>query len=61
MAEGKELTAKQAAERAGVTGRYIRQLCVEGQLEGRQVDGWLWLIDAKSLDRWIAERRRRKR
>ena len=61
MTEREELTTKQAAKWAGVSDRYIRQLLSDGRLEGRQLNDWLWLVDARSLERWQANRRPRAR
>jgi len=56
----RELTTKQAADLAGVSGQYIRRLLRDGRLTGRQLDGWQWLVDAAALKRWMAERKPRR-
>jgi len=61
MDEPRELTTRQASERAGVSAQYIRRLLKDGRLKGRQLDGWQWLVDAADLDDWLNERRRPRR
>jgi len=53
----RELTTKQAADLAGVSASYIRMLLADGTLKGRQPDGWVWLVDARAFEQWMAERR----
>lgn len=54
--EPRELTTKQAANRAGVSIEYIRRMAKQGRIRARQPDGWTWFIDAADLGRWMAER-----
>ena len=56
MSEPREVSVKEAARAAGVTPRYIRRLLNDGRLKGRQIDGWVWLVERQSLERWIEGR-----
>lgn len=56
----RELTTGEAARLAGVTTSYIRRLLLDGRLAGRQPDGWAWLVDRQSFDRWQAQRKQRQ-
>jgi excisionase family DNA binding protein len=51
------ITADEAAKIAGLTGRRIRQLLTEGIIEGVKA-GRSWLANRKSLDCFLAERRK---
>lgn len=61
MGEGKdtyktEWTARELAEKAGVSAARIRQLLIEGQeLRGRKV-GYMWIVPDSEARRWLAER-----
>jgi len=54
--EPRELTTRQAANLAGCTVQYIRYLLKKGSIQGRQLDGWVWLVERGSLERWIEQR-----
>lgn len=45
----KELTVSEAAQLAGYSERHVRRLARQGQVDARQVGGWLYLIDRQSL------------
>jgi len=51
------MTAEEAAKEAGITGRRIRQLCVEQVIEGLC---WArhWFVRRESFYRWLQERQR---
>lgn len=53
------LTTTQAAERLGVTKRYLRALVKAGRFEGRLLAGRL-LVNPDSLEGWTRKRKRRK-
>ena len=58
MTEHQELTTKDAAKLADVTDGYIRRLLGEGTLKGRKLNGWLWLVDRRSFEKWMQQRKR---
>jgi len=58
MSDRDELTTREAAERAGVTDGYIRQLLGDEVLKGRKLNRWMWLIDRRSFEQWKASRKR---
>ena len=39
-------TASQAAERFGVTARYVQRLCKDGKVEGARQFGKAWMVPA---------------
>jgi excisionase family DNA binding protein len=39
-------TASEAAERFGVTVRYVQRLCKEGKIKGAQQFGSAWMVPA---------------
>lgn len=50
-----QLTTAEAAVRAGVTRTYVQQLVLASELDAVKVDRY-WLIDAESVDDWLARR-----
>lgn len=54
-----ELTTRDAAKLAGVTDGYIRRLLGEEVLLGRKLNDWLWLVDRRSFDKWMEQRKPR--
>ncbi|MBQ8762729.1 MAG: DNA-binding protein [Clostridia bacterium] len=48
------ISAKEAAEKIGVTERWIQQLCKDGKVEGAQQFGAqrIWLVPVK----WVREK-----
>jgi len=61
MGQKDDLTTRDAAQEAGVTDGYIRALLIDGTLRGHKLNGWLWIIDRRSFDEWLASRKPRKR
>ena len=47
---GDELTVSEAAELTGYTKRHLRRLAKDGDIEARQVGGWLYLLDRGSVE-----------
>lgn len=43
------LTTREAAQRIGVKGRRIRQLCEQGEFPGARKVGWGWLIPEEDV------------
>ena len=54
------LTAKEAAALAGVTDSYIRRLLIEGTLKGRKLNGWVWVVPAAEVRRWVDRRKEKE-
>jgi len=52
----RELTTKEAAELAGVTDSYIRRLLIDGTLQGRKLNNWVWLVPTTEVERWMEKR-----
>ncbi len=57
MTREQELSTKEAAALAGVTDSYIRYLLIDGKIEGRKLNNWVWLVDQRSLEKWIDQRK----
>jgi len=55
MIEKLRLTTKEAAEIAGVTDAYIRQLLIAKKMRGEKF-GKSWMIARAELDRWMESR-----
>ena len=57
MSEHKKawLTAKEAAQLAGVSDARIRQLCIRGKIVCRKF-AYVWQVDAESLELWMKRR-----
>jgi len=53
--EPRDYTAKELAEKAGVTSARIRQLLLDGTLEGVKRGG-AWFIPASVAQRWLDSR-----
>lgn len=53
----RQLSTIEAAKLAGVTRRHVRRLLQDGDLEGRKLNDWVWLVDQRSLERWIEKRK----
>jgi excisionase family DNA binding protein len=51
------MTTLDAAQRLGVSTRYVRRLAQDGRLTGWQVAGRVWLVDPDSVERHARERR----
>lgn len=54
------LTTQQAADRLGVSDRWVRKLIADGRLSGSQPHG-AWLIPAAEVERLASTRRTNKR
>lgn len=52
------LTVSQAAKLTGYSERHIRRLCKDEKIKSRQAGGWLYLIDADSLQAYVDEMKR---
>lgn len=52
------LTIREAAERAEVSGSYMRRLARRGDVEASRGDRSAWAVDADSLAAWLVGRRR---
>jgi len=57
------LTAKQAAEKAGVSDAWIRELCGQGRFPGAIQPGRDWFIPTSDIELWLTtiDRDRRKK
>lgn len=44
-----ELTARQAAKLTGYSARHIKRLVQAKTVKGRQIAGWLYLVDRESI------------
>jgi excisionase family DNA binding protein len=53
------LTTQEAAEIAGVSDAYIRQLLLEGKRLRGEKFGRQWMIQRAELERWLKERQSR--
>lgn len=53
-------TARELAQRAGLSESRIRQLLIAGRLRGSKV-GATWIIDSQEAARWLVERERERR
>lgn len=40
----KLITSEEAAVELGVSDGHVRQLCIDGRIEGAQRIGWAWMI-----------------
>lgn len=49
-------TVKELADKAEVSGQYIRRLISEGELPGTYKVGNVWLIPKATAERWLARR-----
>jgi len=58
LTEKQRLTTKEAAEVAGVTDAYIRQLLIEDKKLHGEKFGKVWVISRAELERWLASRKR---
>jgi excisionase family DNA binding protein len=58
VSENRELTTKEAAQLAGVSGAYIRRLLINEVLKGRKLNDWLWLVPRVEVERWIEQRKK---
>jgi len=52
-----ELTIAQAAKLTGYSGRHIRRLVQSESVKGRQIAGWLYLVDKQSLLTYVEQMR----
>ena len=43
------LTVKEAAEKLGLSGQQIRNICIKGQFPGAQKEGATWFIPEESV------------
>lgn len=60
MSDKHRLTTKEAADIAGVTDAYIRQLLLEDKkLHGKKF-GKVWVIPRAELERWMRTRDRKR-
>jgi excisionase family DNA binding protein len=53
------LTTQEAAEIAGVSDAYIRQLLIEDKRLHGEKFGRQWMIRRSELDRWLGQRKER--
>jgi excisionase family DNA binding protein len=53
------LTVREAAQRAGVSGAYVRAEIAAGRLAAiRPEGGTYWIINEREFERWLANPRR---
>jgi excisionase family DNA binding protein len=55
----REVSVREAAKMAELSGRHIRRLLQDGKIKGRQINDWLWLVDVESLEAWIEQSKER--
>ena len=51
-----ELSVKEAADLAGVSARHMRRLLANGDIPGRKVGHWVWIVRHDDVLRWVADR-----
>ena len=51
-----ELSVKEAADLAGVSARHMRRLLANGDIPGRRVGNWVWIVRRDDVLRWRADR-----
>ena len=50
------ITINEAKKIAGVTSSYLRRLLRDNRIKGKKISPRLWLVDVRSLNRWLASR-----
>lgn len=58
MSDRQRLTTQEAADIAGVSDAYIRQLLIEGRKLHGEKFGRQWVIARSELERWLRVRER---
>jgi len=55
-----ELSVKEAADLAGISARHMRRLLADGDIPGRKVGHWVWIVRRDDVLRWSTERQLRE-
>jgi hypothetical protein len=53
----KEISVKQAVTISGKSGRLIRRHLDNGNIKGRKIHNFMWLVDEQSLREWMGKPR----
>jgi len=53
------ITVTEAAKLLRVSPRYVRMMIADEKIKAKKV-GWGWMIDEKSVKRWIQDKKRHK-
>jgi excisionase family DNA binding protein len=51
------INVKELAERAGVSGQYIRRLLADGKIPGAFKVGEVWIIPRLTAEQWLDRRK----
>lgn len=52
------ISVAEAARILGVSESYTRRLLRDKKIEGRRLQGWVWLVDRDSVFAYAAQRKR---
>lgn len=55
MSEESELTAKEASEQYNLSVGYLIRLAKKGKIKGRQIGGFMWLLDRASIEAYVSQ------